>query len=96
MDNDLLLQRVERQFGLCGTALQWVRSYLSGRTFRVVYGDVMSFIMATLWNRACHYIFVQWFLLLLLLLLLYSSPSLSRRRLDVDHTSTHNVALVRI
>jgi len=39
------------------------------------------------------------FLLLLLLLLLsffLSSPNLSRRRLDVCHTSTHGVALVRI
>jgi len=26
----------------------------------------------------------------------YSSPNLSRRRLDVYHTSTHGVALVRI
>ena len=53
VDHDLLLQRLELQFGLCGTALQWVRgtvlqwvpSYLSRRTFRVVYGDVMSFIV---------------------------------------------------
>jgi len=28
--------------------------------------------------------------------LLFSSPNLSRRRLDVCHTSTHGVALVRI
>ena len=28
--------------------------------------------------------------------LLFSSPVLSRRRLDVSHTSTHDVALVRI
>jgi len=27
---------------------------------------------------------------------LFSSPNLSRRRLDVCHTSTHGVALVRI
>jgi len=40
-----LLQRVEHQFGLCGTALQWARSYLSDRTFHVVYSDVMSFIV---------------------------------------------------
>ena len=39
---------------------------------------------------------VCFFLLLLLLLLLFSSPNLSRRRLDVYHTSTHGVALVRI
>ena len=29
-------------------------------------------------------------------LLSFSSPNLSRRRLDVYHTSTHGVALVRI
>jgi len=28
--------------------------------------------------------------------LLFSSPNLSRRRLDVYHTSTHGLALVRI
>ena len=37
VDHDLLLQRHERQYGLCGTVLQWIRSYVSGRTFRVVY-----------------------------------------------------------
>jgi len=37
-----------------------------------------------------HYIFVLWFLLL------FSSPNLSRRKLDVYHTSTHGVALLRI
>ena len=31
-----------------------------------------------------------------LLLSFFSSPNLSRRRLDVCHTSTHGVALVRI
>jgi len=38
----------------------------------------------------------DFYLLLLLLLLLFSSPNLSCRRLDVCHTSTHGVALVRI
>jgi len=47
--------------------------------------------MVALWNRADHYIFVLWFLSIL-----FSSPNLSRRRLDVYHTSTHGVALVRI
>jgi len=44
--------------------------------------------MAALWNRACHYILVLWFLLLLSS---FSSPILSRRKLDVYHTSTHDV-----
>jgi len=47
--------------------------------------------MVTLWNRADHYIFALW-----LLLPFFSSPNFSRRRLDVCHTSTDGVALVRI
>jgi len=38
-------------------------------------------------------IFAPW---LLLSFFFFSSPNLSRRRLDVCHTSTHGVALVRI
>jgi len=52
--------------------------------------------MATLWNRAGHYIFALWFLLCIFFFLSLSSPNLSRRRLDVCHTSTYGVALVRI
>jgi len=52
-------------------------------------------IMAALCNRAGHYIFALWFLLLSSSIF-FSSPNLSRRRLDVYHTSTHGVALVRI
>ena len=48
------------------------------------------FIRAALRSRCGHYIFV------LLLLSFFSSPNLSGRRLDVYHTSTHGVALVRI
>jgi len=44
-------------------------------------------------NRAGRYIFALWFLLSFFL---FSSPNLSRRTLDVYHTSTHGVALVRI
>jgi len=43
-----------------------------------------------------HCTFALWFLLLSFFLLLFSSPNLSRRRLDVYHTSTHDVTLVRI
>jgi len=52
-------------------------------------------VMVALWNRADHYIFALWFLLLLSFFF-FSSPNLSRRRLDVCHNSTHDVALVRI
>jgi len=47
--------------------------------------------MAALCNRAGHYIFALWFPLSFYLL--FSSPNLSGRRLDVDYTSTHAVAL---
>jgi len=49
--------------------------------------------MAALCSRCGHYIFAQWFLSSIFF---YSSPNLSDRRLDVYHTFTHGVALVRI
>jgi len=53
--------------------------------------------MAALWNRAGHYISILRFLLLSFYLLsFFSVPNLSHCRLDVYHTSTHGVALVRI
>ena len=41
-------------------------------------------VMVALWNRADHHIFALWFLLLLSSFF-FSSPNLSRRRLDVCH-----------
>jgi len=56
-----------------------------------------QFFMAALCNRAGHYIFAMWFLSSsFFFFLLFSSPNLSGRRLDVYHTSTHCVALVRV
>ena len=53
--------------------------------------------MATLCNRAGHYIFCPVFSIFLLLLLsFFSLSNLSGRRLDVYHTSTHGVVLVRM
>ena len=46
-------------------------------------------IMVALWNRADHYIFMLLFVLSSFLFLLFSSPNLSRRRLDVCNTSFH-------
>ena len=48
---------------------------------------VSWFFMAALCNMASHYIFALCFLLSIFFCLLFSSPNLSRRRLDVYHTS---------
>jgi len=53
-------------------------------------------VMVALRNRVDHHIFALWFLPFFLLSFFLSSPNLSGRRLDVYHTSTHDVALVRI
>jgi len=47
--------------------------------------------MVAIWNRENHYTFILSFVLLLSF---FSSPNLSRRRVDVCHTRTHGVALV--
>jgi len=52
---------------------------------------MMKLFMVALCNRADHYIFI-----LFLSFFFFASPNLSDRRLDVYHTSTHGVALVRI
>ena len=56
-------------------------------------GQQHVLVMVALCNRADRYIFA---LLFLSFLLLFSSPNLSGRMLDVYHTLTHGVALVRI
>ena len=42
VDRDLLLLRLERQFGLQGVTLQRFCSYLSGRSLRVLYSNQSS------------------------------------------------------
>ena len=42
VDHDLLLLRLERQFGLRGVTLLWFRSYLSGRSYRVWFAGAAS------------------------------------------------------
>jgi len=50
--------------------------------------------MVALWNTADHYFHAVVFSFFFFFF--FSSPNLSRRRLDVCHTSTHAVALVQI
>jgi len=58
------------------------------------YKFLLYVIMAALRSRCGHYIFALWFLSFFFLL--FSSPNLSGRRLDVYHTSTYDVDVVRI
>jgi len=51
--------------------------------------------MTALCNKADHYIFILRFLSSIFFYL-FSTPNLSRRRVDVYHTYTHGVALVQI
>jgi len=52
------------------------------------YKSQLKLFMTALYNRCGHYIFV------LFLSFFCSSPNLSGRRLDIYHTSTHDVVLV--
>ena len=42
VDHDVLLHRLEHRFGILGSALSWVRSYLTNRTQRIVIGNGKS------------------------------------------------------
>ena len=83
-------RKVSLYFTFYGRPAQQMRTLY----FRPVVYSFFFFFMAALWNRAGHYIFILWFLLSSIFPLFFS-PVLSRRRLDVYHTSTHGVALVR-
>jgi len=54
VDHELLLLRLEYQFGLRGTALMLFRSYLSGRTYRVMYAGppVVPHLLCTSFARS--------------------------------------------
>jgi len=45
VDHELLLLRLELQFGLRGIVLAWFQSYLSGRTFCVMFSGCTSSIV---------------------------------------------------
>jgi len=52
VDHTLLLDRLECQFGLRENVLEWFRSYLSDRIFRVTYGGNTS--LAVVIFIGCH------------------------------------------
>jgi len=47
-DQQLLLHRLERQFGLRGVDLAWFSSYLIDRSFRILLDGVMSSVVCVL------------------------------------------------
>ena len=55
---------------------------------------LLVLFMVAIWNRADHIYFHA--VVCSFFFFFFSSPNLSGRRLDVCHTSTHGVALVRI
>jgi len=42
VDRDLMILKLERQFGLRGVVLDWFRSYLCSRTYRIIHGNKTS------------------------------------------------------
>ena len=72
---------------------KWFCCFASATSAFLNYSLKFRVFMAALRCKCGHYIFV---LFLLLSFFFFSSPNLSRRRLDVYHTATHGVALVRI
>jgi hypothetical protein len=42
VDHSILLSILEKEFGVCGTALLWIKNYLSPRTFTVKVNDGCS------------------------------------------------------
>jgi len=93
-------QKIPDIYFSCSCSLPNSIKVLSPITIQFVV-DVLFylFIMVALCNRADHYIFALSFLssiFFFFFFFFYSSPNLSGRRLDVYHTSTHGMALVRI
>jgi len=81
--------------------LYFVFEYMQGNVFQLIKERFLVFcvfIMAALCNRgAIIFLPCSFFLSIFFYLSFFiSSPNLSGRRLDVYHTSTHGVALVRI
>jgi len=86
--------------GVSHTLRRWTRGrhlYPAGRPSHWALTHILVYAIFNFYgrlrSRCGHYIFVLWFLPSSFF---FSSPNLCHRRLDVYHTSTHGVALVRI
>ena len=50
VDNDILLARLERTFGITGSALNWIRSFLSDRTQQVTFRGQLSAVLKLIYG----------------------------------------------
>ena len=44
VDHDILLRRLETSFGLTGSVISWLSSFLHGRTQQVIFNNLESMI----------------------------------------------------
>ena len=50
VDHDILLRRLKDKYGISGTALDWIASYLSDRTQQVYYRGRLSAVSPAVWR----------------------------------------------
>ena len=50
IDHSILLFRLQYKFGFDGLVLSWFKSYLTGRSFKVLVGDALSDTFAQEWG----------------------------------------------
>ena len=50
VNHQILLKRLKNMFGLTGTVINWITSYLSGGLQKVVVGDANSFAVPLSWG----------------------------------------------
>ena len=50
VDHDILVRLLQQSFGICGTALEWLQSFLQGRTQQVCYNRQLSAVVQLLFG----------------------------------------------
>jgi len=50
VDHDILVRRLKQSFGIYGTALEWLQSFLHGRTQQVCYNGQLSAVVELLFG----------------------------------------------
>ena len=50
VDHNILARRLQQSFGICGTALSWLQSFLHGRTQQVCYNGQLSTVVELLFG----------------------------------------------